>query len=1643
MKRLKKIVAKISIVAILLNTTLAAIALETQYNFDNNNTSNVYAFNWVSSPNYLNWSNLDLTKSNSNILRWRWNWNGWWIDSWEKWNDKLEINSNEAIWFNLWTTTSTAWFNIKHDKDNKHNYENFQFKAFASNFAPVTITTSFDSHDQAKTNVTIKSSNQFQYVVMIWSTDWLNILSDSDVTTWCSGGSTVSNLTKKWFPLSTYMSGSYLNFTQTSLAFWGSQNNPIDWWIQTSAWDKSRVDPNEVFALDFWSTSVKSSVYIKDLNNRWTNIWVNIKAFDVNLQEITWISKTISASSNPVTWSLKIDITAPSAYRYITLNPVDSNNIFSVYDTIDVYDYSCGKMTNDFRLQNENWPLNEPGDQVKYFVEIWNPWNVDLTWINVNINIPSQFINLWNIIIPSWSTNNSNTNTVSISGINVAVWTTKLVTYTVNVNTWVSWNIDTLVNVSDSNEWVAWWTWTIVFNVWTPDITSNITSLDINWGDLVAWDIVANTWTITNIWNAIWNDVNVTINYWTGTSYQSWSLNFNEASLDWTTIWSSIISSSITINDTNKTIVFTIKDLPVNIPEIIRFNTIVNWTWSIVNKLNLNMEWWFTQEQTSNPIIITTTNHNPIANDDNFSTSEDTPINIDVLLNDTDSDNDNLSIISVTWSTNWTALINWTWILFTPSTNYYWTWSFSYTISDNNWWTSTANVYILINSVNDNPIANDDSAITQMNWNVTIYVLSNDSDIENNTLTIQWISNETNWTANISWTTIIFTPNTDFVWTWSFSYTINDWNWWTATANVQITITNSPAINISTIASDDVINMIEHNQNLTITWITVNVEDWNIVSLVLNWNTYTWTVNNWEYSINVNSWDVSNLVNNNNYTVSANVSNSLDINATEYTRSINVKLTPPAIKILSPKSWEIMITDNVSGTWTNVWDNVYLTWTTNFWDTFNCNTTVLSNLTWKCNLWIWNNHDWKIISIESREYDIYWNYWDNNTYWITLKLTPPPINNSNFGIDSQIKLWTWNILELESNCTGSGTFIDVYNDNIIPNPTTYECNWEWDVTINLHMNPWLEWTIQEFKVKRRDNFWNVIEWDTKSVWLDDLDWISKEIENDWPNWWDWNWDWKLDSTQPNVTSIVNINNSKYNSLSLTWSDCRYISKFENISENNLSTKDPLNRSYPLWLWNINIECINPWDTAYISIYLDNLYDTSGWGYRKYNETTNVYKDISNIITYTTELVWTKNVTVVNYNITDWWELDDDWVANRYIVDPAWPTMIITPNTPTNSINNNLWGWSSNWLPITNKISIKDNPKNTVELIWNNENEESNNTNNNKLFNINLENLKESYLIMKNDLNRLNEDNNKAKEINGNKWYSLLNKLPNILPKTWSDISLKINTLDKEKIETKLPEWIKSDWLSQNEDLSYWLNKLPYEQDKKENEYIVLPSIGMIVPIKSVENNNSDYDKLINWKEIEFNNYLKNWAMKYPWTSSNSYWELWNTVIFWHSSYWKKDDGRYKTAFQSIIWLDQNDEILIYKKDINNWEYKIFKYIVENSYETKASDTSILKETDWKNLTLFTCTPIWWIEWRWIVRAKYVEKETNTNVFSIKIINLTNKLLNKINKLDDNKRKQTIIYIYSILLWNNEKKISIKNENDLRYIKNELLKNYFN
>jgi sortase (surface protein transpeptidase) len=151
-------------------------------------------------------------------------------------------------------------------------------------------------------------------------------------------------------------------------------------------------------------------------------------------------------------------------------------------------------------------------------------------------------------------------------------------------------------------------------------------------------------------------------------------------------------------------------------------------------------------------------------------------------------------------------------------------------------------------------------------------------------------------------------------------------------------------------------------------------------------------------------------------------------------------------------------------------------------------------------------------------------------------------------------------------------------------------------------------------------------------------------------------------------------------------------------------------------------------------------------------------------------------------------------------------------------------------------------------------------------------------------------------------------------------------------------------------------------------------------------------------------------MEYAWTSINWFWKVWNKVIFAHSSYFKSDNGRYKTDFQKIIELDPGEEIWIFEKNIN-WDYTRYRYKTINSYNTKPTNVSVLKPWIWKNLTLFTCTPIWWISWRWIVEAKFIDEEKikleNKVLFNNINSNLKSKidiLVYKISKLEEKKKK---------------------------------------
>lgn len=95
----------------------------------------------------------------------------------------------------------------------------------------------------------------------------------------------------------------------------------------------------------------------------------------------------------------------------------------------------------------------------------------------------------------------------------------------------------------------------------------------------------------------------------------------------------------------------------------------------------------------------------PVANDDNATTDEDTPLDINVLANDSDSDGDTLNINAVTQGAHGTVSINPDKTLhYAPAQDYFGSDSFTYTIDDGHGGTATATVNVTVNALNDAPV---------------------------------------------------------------------------------------------------------------------------------------------------------------------------------------------------------------------------------------------------------------------------------------------------------------------------------------------------------------------------------------------------------------------------------------------------------------------------------------------------------------------------------------------------------------------------------------------------------------------------------------------------------------------------------------------------------------------------------------------------------------------------------------------------------------------------------------------------------------------------------------------------------------------------------------------------------------------------
>jgi len=182
----------------------------------------------------------------------------------------------------------------------------------------------------------------------------------------------------------------------------------------------------------------------------------------------------------------------------------------------------------------------------------------------------------------------------------------------------------------------------------------------------------------------------------------------------------------------------------------------------------------------------------PVAVNDSATTLEGVPVTLTTLSNDSDADGDTLTITDVEDPANGTAVISGGQIIYTPDPGFVGTDTFTYTISDGNGGTATATETVIVTAKpNLPPIANDDTASTGCSA-ITINVLNNDSDPENDDLSIIGVGSASLGTAVISGNTIVYTPSNTCgkgnTGTDTFSYTISDGNGNTASANVTVDV---------------------------------------------------------------------------------------------------------------------------------------------------------------------------------------------------------------------------------------------------------------------------------------------------------------------------------------------------------------------------------------------------------------------------------------------------------------------------------------------------------------------------------------------------------------------------------------------------------------------------------------------------------------------------------------------------------------------------------------------------------------------------------------------------------------------------------------------------------------------------------------
>ena len=181
-------------------------------------------------------------------------------------------------------------------------------------------------------------------------------------------------------------------------------------------------------------------------------------------------------------------------------------------------------------------------------------------------------------------------------------------------------------------------------------------------------------------------------------------------------------------------------------------------------------------------------NNSPQALNDVATTAQNTPVNLNVIANDTDPDGNPLNITQFSQPANGTVTQNGNQLVYTPNADFSGPDNFSYVVSDGRGGFATALATVNVETSNASPTATADNATTDSDQPVTLNVLDNDTDPDGDNLTVASFSQPANGTVTQNGNQLVYTPNAGFTGIDAFTYQVTDGNGGTSFATASVTV---------------------------------------------------------------------------------------------------------------------------------------------------------------------------------------------------------------------------------------------------------------------------------------------------------------------------------------------------------------------------------------------------------------------------------------------------------------------------------------------------------------------------------------------------------------------------------------------------------------------------------------------------------------------------------------------------------------------------------------------------------------------------------------------------------------------------------------------------------------------------------------